>query len=603
MGTMTLPREAKWARWLAIGGTVTMLVVLARVTQLKLAPNQRLLETVGSHDSLAIEQALRGRILDRAGRVLASSTFAWTLYADPELIAREAATGAESAGKAPPVDPLGDAAVRIAQAMQVDPAPLAAKLHAASGKRFIVLEPMITDSKVEAARAMDVAGVGVQLKTVRHRCDQDGLARIVGKVGTDQSGLSGVERAWDTSLKPGHGQMRFVRDVRRTPVRIETGDYEAPEDGADIHLTIDLNLQSIAEAALDKAVTATNAGGGRIIVVEPSTGDILAMADTLRTRRGWTEATRDELREKDPALGRNRCASDPYEPGSTFKPFAWAWATQEGFARPDETIPTPADGPYRTKFGRRIRDVKYYGPLSWRTVLVKSLNSGMAIVAERMPHRELQEMVDAFGFGRPVACGIAGETSGLVTAPGAWSDYTQTSVAMGHEIGVTPMQMAQAFGVFCNDGALVPLRLVQDPGSAPAATRRVIDPDVVKVAREAMAGVMTEGTGRKAQSEKYKIFGKSGTAQLPKPAGQGKGYFEDRYISSFIGAAPLESPRLIVLCVIDDPDKKKGHYGGSIAGPVVRDVLDASLEYLGVPHDQPTEAKGQSKVANRASAH
>lgn len=600
---MNLPREAKWARWLAVGGTVTMAVVLVRVAQLKVAPNERLMETMGSHDSLAVEQALRGRILDRAGRVLASSTFAWTLYADPELIARESAAKAESAGKSAPIDPLGDAAVRIAQALQVDPAPLAFRLHAACDKRFIVLEPLLADSKVEAARAMDVPGVGVQLKTIRHRCDQDGLARVVGKVGTDQTGLSGVERAWDASLQPGHGQMRFVRDVRRTPVRIETGDYEPPQDGDDLRLTIDLNLQSIAEATLAKAVADTNAGGGRIIVVEPSTGDILAMADILRTRRGWAEATRDELREKDPALGRNRCASDPYEPGSTFKPFAWAWATQEGYARPSETIPTPADGPYRTKFGRRIRDVKYYGPMPWRTVLVKSLNSGMAIVAERMPHREMQAMVDAFGFGRPVACGIAGETAGLVTAPKSWSDYTQTSVAMGHEIGVTPMQMAQAFGVFCNDGVLVPLRLVQHTGATCTEPRRVIDAEVVKVAREAMAGVMTEGTGRKAQSEKYKIFGKSGTAQLPKPAGQGKGYYEDRYVSSFIGAAPLDAPRLIVLCVIDDPDKKKGHYGGSIAGPVVRDVLDASLEYLSVPHDQPAAGNDSGKGAKKVAAH
>ncbi|MDA0803611.1 MAG: penicillin-binding protein 2 [Planctomycetota bacterium] len=585
-----IAREVAWVKGLAIGGTVVMAAVLLRVAQLKVVPSPRLTETLGSHDSLSTEHALRGRILDRAGRVLAASTYAWTLYADPALIVRDAAAHAEGEGKAPPIDPLGDAALRLGGALGVSPARFAQTLRNADEKRYIVLDESLDDALVDRVRDLKIDGIGVQLRSERHRCDQEGLARIVGKVGTEQTGLSGAERSWDSRLQPEHGQLRFIRDVRRTPVRVEAGDYRPPEDGEDVRLTIDLNIQSIAEAALEKAVTQTNAGGGRILVVEPATGDILAMADVLRRRPGWNEAVRDELREKDPSLGRNRCASDPYEPGSTFKPFAWAWATQEGYAKPSETIQTPVHGPHRTSFGRTIRDVKYYGPLSWRTVLVKSLNSGMAIVAERMPHAQMQAMVEAFGFGEPVACGIAGETAGLVTTPKAWSVYTQTSVAMGHEIGVTPLQMAQAFGVFCNDGVLVPLRLEGDGPAVGAAARRVprrvLEPGVVTIAREAMAGVMTEGTGRKAQSEKYRIFGKSGTAQLPKPAGQGKGYFEDRYVSSFIGAAPLDQPRLIVLCVIDDPDKKKGHYGGSIAGPVVRDVLDASLEYLGVAPDQ-----------------
>lgn len=598
MGQLTSgPSEARWARGLALVGTAVMGVVLLRVAQLKVLPAQELAQSLGSHDSLSTEQALRGRILDRSGRVLASSSFAWSLFADPQWIVREANAKAASEGVVPPLDPLGDVAMSVAQALHTDPAPIAAKLRERADRRYVVLNDNLQDSQIEAARALDIPGIGIQTRNERHRCDQPGLARVVGAVGRDQVGLSGVERSCDELLKPDHGQLRFIRDVRRTPIRIETGDYKPPQDGIDLRLTIDLNIQSIAEEALEAAVKEYNAGGGRVVVVAPATGDILAMADTLRTRSGWKEATKDELRQLNEALGRNRCVTDPYEPGSTFKPFVWAWATQEGYAKPNEIIPTPANGPHRTTFGRAIRDVKYYGPLSWRTVLVKSLNSGMAIVSERMPHAEMQEMVHAFGFGEPVACGVAGETSGLVTPTESWSKYTQTSVGMGHEIGVTPLQMAQAFGAFCNDGVLVPLRLVQNGPRDARAPRRILDADVVRVARDAMAGVMTEGTGRKAQSERYRIFGKSGTAQLPKPAGQGKGYFEDRYISSFIGAAPLDDPKLIVLCVIDDPDKKKGHFGGSIAGPVVRDVLDASLEYLGVAPDQPSHG-GQSKHAS-----
>jgi membrane peptidoglycan carboxypeptidase len=168
---------------------------------------------------------------------------------------------------------------------------------------------------------------------------------------------------------------------------------------------------------------------------------------------------------------------------------------------------------------------------------------------------------------------------------------------MGHEIAVTPVQMVRAFSAFCNGGLLPTLRIALLPGPdgrVMATPRTPVVPAAIALeTREAMEGVLTEGTGRKAQSALYRMFGKSGTAQLPKPAGQGKGYFEDRYVSSFIAGAPFDHPRIVVLCVIDDPDRKHGHFGGSIAGPVVRDVIDESLQYLGVKPDQ---------LANRRSA-
>lgn len=588
-------REVRSARWIAIGACAAFVLVVGRVAQLKLMPSERLLETVGSHASVSIEHGLRGRILDRSGRILAASTFGWALFVDPQLIRERAWDDpAGSATTSAVADPLGRAAELLAAALRVPAADIAKKLRDNADRRFLVLCPLMDESQLEAVRELDIPGVGKQMKLVRHRPSGDSTARIVGKTGSDQTGLSGIELLCNKSLAPTNGQMKFLRDVHRTPVQVDTGDYQPPVDGGDIRLTIDLNIQEIAEEALRETVVSTNAGGGRIVVVDPHTGDILAMSDILRARRGWNEVTRDELRETDAALGRNRCATDPYEPGSTFKPFVWAWGTEHGYAKPTEMIQTPKNGPYRTSFGRSIRDVKYYGPMSWNNVLVKSLNSGMAIVSERMPHTEMQSMLQTFGFGTRVECDVPGETAGLVTAPAAWTNYTQTSVAMGHEIAVTPLQMVQAFGVFCNDGQLVPLRLVlreDETATAKHSQRQVISADVAQATRKAMAGVMTEGTGHKAQSERYQLFGKSGTAQLPKPAGQGHGYFEDRYVSSFIAGAPLDHPRLVVLCVIDDPDKKKGHFGGSIAGPVARDVLDDALQYLGVPADKSDRRK------------
>jgi cell division protein FtsI/penicillin-binding protein 2 len=359
----------------------------------------------------------------------------------------------------------------------------------------------------------------------------------------------------------------------------------------------------MVERHLSAKVDEVNAGGGRMIVMDVENGDILAMADVLRERSGWKEATRDPARRIHPSLGRNRNFTDPYEPGSTFKSFVWARATQLGAARPEEIIRLP-NGPYVTPFGRTIRDVKYPGPVSWKTVLVKSLNGGMADVALRMTHEQMQQAVRDFGFGRKVAMGVPGESAGIVTSPAKWSKYTQTSVAMGHEIAVTPIQMVRAFSAFARpDGTMVEPRLaLPSSGSGTSVAARspssaqVIAPTVLAVARDAMAGVVEEGTARKAQSANYRMFGKTGTAELAVP-GQ-KGYDRDRYIASFIAAAPVDHPRVVVLCIIDDPDKRKAHYGGSVAGPVVRDVVDEALQYLGVPYDQAPPAKA-AKVAGR----
>ena len=219
-------------------------------------------------------------------------------------------------------------------------------------------------------------------------------------------------------------------------------------------------------------------------------------------------------------------------------------------------------------------------------MLVKSHNSGMAICDERMTDHEMQEALARFGSGATTACGLPGESAGLLTPPKQWSHYTQTSVPMGHEIAVTAVQMVRAFSVFARDGTMPALRIT---ALRPRDERfpfvcRVLSEPVVAAVRAALRAVVTEGTGRAARSRTYRIFGKSGTPQLPRP--DGGGYYEDRYRSTFIGAAPLESPRIVVLCVIDDPERSTGYFGGATAGPVVRDIIDETLAYLGVPGDE-----------------
>ena len=202
--------------------------------------------------------------------------------------------------------------------------------------------------------------------------------------------------------------------------------------------------------------------------------------------------------------------------------------------------------------------------MTWRRVLVKSLNSGMAIVAERMPSELMRSCVQRFGFGQRTGCGIAGETAGLVTPASSWTSYSQVSVAMGHEIGVTPLQMVRGFSAFARDGTLPSLRLLAQ-GDVSPVEQRAIEPSTALFVREILEEVMTDGTGRASQSDQYRLFGKSGTAQLPRV--EGGGYHEDRYISSFIAGAPFDKPQVVVLCVIDDPDRSLGAwYGGRVAG-------------------------------------
>lgn len=208
------------------------------------------------------------------------------------------------------------------------------------------------------------------------------------------------------------------------------------------------------------------------------------------------------------------------------------------------------------------------------------MNSGMAIVAERLSFEQLQQAIQRFGFGESTRVGLGGETAGIVTSPSNWNQFTQTSVSMGHEIAVTPLQMVQGFCAFARDGTIPQLQLTPAQTSDVIVLRKALTPEIAALTRQILGQVMTEGTGQRAQSDMYELFGKSGTAQLPR--NDGKGYFEDRYISSFIAGAPIDSPALVVLCVIDDPDKSIDHYGGKVAGPVVRDVIDASLLYLGV---------------------
>jgi cell division protein FtsI/penicillin-binding protein 2 len=545
-----------------------MSATLFKITSLKVSPPAELIAVSTTLNSTTRQLAKRGQLLDRRGRILAASRVGHRLFVDPELMLIDK-------------EDIESLSLQLGELLGVSPANIEQKIRSRQTSKYVVVHPLLDPSQLEAIRALNIRSIGVEQCLVREYPHGDIGGALVGLVGTEHTGLAGFENSYDTVLTGESGTFIRLRDIGKRTLWVSPKDFTPTLDGSDVRLSIDVVIQDIATNYLMKEIKRCNAGGGRIVVVDPSTGEILAMADIIHPRDGWSQQPSDPYREINPRLGRNRCVTDPYEPGSTFKPFIWSVATELGKATINEVLPTPSAGPYITSYNRPIRDAHYSGPSTWRTVLVKSLNSGMAIVAERLTHEQMRDAVSRFGFGETTHIGLGGESRGIVTAPSNWDNNTQTSVSMGHEIAVTPLQMIQGFCAFARDGTIPQLQMTVSEPTDVQIVRHAVSPEIAALTRKILGEVMTEGTGRRANSDRYTLFGKSGTAQLPRD--DGKGYFEDRYVSSFIGGAPIDNPSIVVLCVIDDPDKSIDHFGGVVAGPVVRDVIVDTLQYLGVP--------------------
>ena len=292
-----------------------------------------------------------------------------------------------------------------------------------------------------------------------------------------------------------------------------------------------------------------------------------------------------------------RWATDPFEPGSIFKAFVWAWATDHGFARRNETIRLP-DGPMVLTDGRAKRSIREahetsYGTKTWEQVLVKSVNAGMATVAWRMGNDEMKRCLSEWKFGAETKIGVESENAGLMPRKDEWSSKTRalTSVSFGQGIAVTPLQLVRAFSAFCRDGDMVPLSLQPIARGSLTGSMPVLSSSTVRESKEVMELVITEGTGKKLKNTlQYRAFGKSGTAQLASPTG---GYYKDKWLASFIAGAPFDRPEIVVLVTIEDPDKEAkdeednpvGTGGGAVAGPVVAEIINDVLGYMGIPSE------------------
>jgi len=504
--------------------------------------------------------ARRGVIYDRAGRELAMSISVDSAFAVPSEI-----------------PDLASAISLISRITKADARELLARCKAA--RTFCWVARKADSETVQRIRALNLRGIYFQKESKRFYPKGELAAQVIGYVGTDDEGLSGIERAYDDGLRGRAGEMLISVDARR---KWFSSVEKQPEPGQNVVLTLDQEIQYIAEHELDAAMETTHAMSGTVVVENPHTGEILALANRPTFNPNQT-------REIAPDKLKNHAVSDVYEPGSTFKLVTISAALNENLTRPDEKFDCQMGS--IVVFGRRIHDWKPYGVLSVSDILAHSSDVGAIKIALRLGDERMDKYIRGFGFGHQTGIELPGETRGLAKPLNRWSKVSIGAIAMGQEIGISPLQLAAMVSTIANDGVLVGSRVVAStttPQSTPQTItfhpvdgRRTISPTTAALMREMMQGVVLRGTGKKAILEGYSSAGKTGTAQKVDPATHT--YSRSKYIASFAGFAPVNNPVVVCTVILDSP--VGGHHGGEVGAPVFQRIVQQVLEYLHTAHD------------------
>jgi cell division protein FtsI (penicillin-binding protein 3) len=502
--------------------------------------------------------ARRGDILDRKGNLLAYTVDADSIIADPTEIE----------------DPDGVAAAICAALDRCDAAEKVAIAKNLRRKgQFAWIARKVSPDEERRVRGLEIKGVGFFKESRRFYPKRELLSHVLGYVGLDDAGLGGLESAYDVQVRGRNGRVLIQRDARRQALTSYVERESTP--GAALELTIDQYLQNIAERALQEGVEEYGAAGGSIVVMDPATGEILALANAPTFNpNAYSKAPEGHRR--------NRGIQDLYEPGSTFKIVTASAALEEGLITPDDPIDV-SNGFIR--FGtRQIDDVHRYGVLSFTDVIVKSSNVGAIKVGLRLGPERLGRYVSRFGFGQTLVPDFRGENPGIVWNPAKLDPGAVASVSMGYQVGVTPIQMATAVSSIANGGTLYEPRVVRaiikdgERVEVPhKALRRTVSERTASQMTAIMEAVVEEGTGKNARIDGYTVAGKTGTAHKVVNGA----YSPSEYNASFVGFVPSRKPALTIIVVIDSPHGK-GYMGGAVAAPIFKRVADASLRHLGI---------------------
>ena len=588
-----IPRSRWRERAVATGLLLVWMVLAGRLVQLQLMSGR-------DFERLAAKQrAYRevipprpGEIVDRHGHVFATSVTVRSLFIVPKKVQQGWQFSRQLGG-----------------VLEIDADRLFERISAHPERQFLWVKRRLTDEEVAKVRALQLPqGTWGFREEFKRLYPQGATAgQVIGMRDIDGIGRGGVEQFLNERLRGHEGYRELVQDARGRVIEIREGPEIAVKHGQTVVLTLDAVIQVYAERALDGVMEQWKPKSCCAVVLDPKTGDVLAMASRPALDPNHTEGI-------PPEAWKNRPIADIYEPGSTFKPFVVASAIERGCIHRDDVFDCE-NGEYR--MGRRVlHDHHRYGRLSIADILVKSSNIGMAKIGQRLTNAGLFQTALLFGFGTPTGIELPGELSGMVRPLKKWNSYSTGSVPMGQEIAATPLQIIAAYGALCNGGRLISPHLVLrnhapaaetaahsgNPGvnldlsiaspsgpstgdaTDPLVVSQVVSPEVADwVRREALVAVVTRGTGKKAAIAGYEVFGKTGTAQKPDPkTGE---YSRELHVSSFVCGAPADEPRVLVIVSVDEPSIAHNgeHFGGSVAAPAAGELLRKCLQRLQVP--------------------
>lgn len=508
------------------------------------------------HNSLIMLEPRRGTIYDRNLRPLAFNVTVSSLYANPRAMSYE---------------DKNKAVENLPGILGIDPETLQKNLT--KHRYFVWIARKLPPETAEKVAALKIRGLGFIKESKRFYPNQSLAAHIIGFAGVDNRGLEGLELNYDKYLKGEAGWSQILRDARQRELMLEK-NYVPPKDGFSLVLTIDETIQYLAERALEKAFVKHNAKSASIVVMNPRTGEVLALAN--RPTYNLADVANSNLESRT-----NRALSFFYEPGSVFKIVTAAGALEEGIWKETDRI-NCENGAYRVG-GKILHDHHPHGILTFRQVIEESSNIGTSKIAQKIGSQNVYKYGQRFQFGRKTGIDLAGEVTGIFKHPRDWSKTSIAAIPMGQEVTVTAIQLAGAISAIANGGTYMRpfvVKYIKDnheqiiKAHEPTAVTQVLTPETAKRLNTILTGVVDVGTGRMAKIEGVPVAGKTGTAQKV----VGGTYSHSQFYATFIGYAPSDNPRLAAVVVFEEPHGT--YFGGTVAAPVFKEVIQDSLKYL-----------------------
>ncbi|MCG7200948.1 penicillin-binding protein 2 [Marinobacter pelagius] len=571
--------QTTWGQRVAAGlkawrfGTVLgvfLLVVAAlawRLVDLHVVDNE-FLRKQGDVRTIRVEtiDAHRGVISDRHGEPLAVSTPVQTIWANPSE-----------------ADPDEPRLTNLARMLDISEGRLRERLRDYAGREFIYLRRKVQPALAREAMALDINGIYSRQEYRRYYPAGEVTAHVVGFTNIDEQGQEGIELAYNDWLSGEPGRKRVLKDNRGRVIKDLTLIRDA-QPGHQLELSLDLRLQYLAYRELKAVVTAHEARGGTLVMLDVDTGEILAMVN----QGSYNPNDRSQLAAENL---RNKAITDLFEPGSTMKPITVAAALESGLYSADDTVDT---SPGFRRFGRfTIRDHRNYGVLDLTGIIVKSSNVGISKIASEIGGDVIRDLYSRLGLGQPTGVGFPGEAVGVLPAPPKWRPVEEATLSYGYGMSVNALQLAQAYMVLANGGIRYPLSLLK--ADEPPRGQRVLSEGVAHEVRQMLGQVVEKGTGTRAQPGFYTAGGKTGTVHLV----GAQGYEDSQYKAIFAGMAPIDNPRIVTVVAVDAPQSGE-YYGGEVAAPVFARVMSDALRLLNVkPELEVSGSPGESRTTGK----